>query len=369
MPHLAQILYSGLGGHGDVAFGITAGDRDRVFSYAMGFLGIEPLLPAYAEKCKNEAVAYRYLRAVSRKPWLGWPGVYAWLRATKPDFLILHSPTALLPCLAYARTRRIPLVMVEHQPNVLKKRSEWVFSRLGMASADCIVALTPQYLDELRSALGAAYRPEKVRLIANGISVQAFSGRIRSLDRSNTITIGMAARFTKLKRFDLAVDMLAALIKRRPNVEWRVTLAGGGEEWEAVRARAATFGLSDRIDFPGVLGKPELARWMRDLDVYVHLTEGEAMSISILQAMASALPIAASRVPGVDAILDNVEPLGRLVAAQTGDAFAAAVISFVDEPEEAAGMGQRARQACVERYSDTRMFDAYRTLLNEIGRP
>lgn len=365
VPRLAQLFYSGLGGHGDVAFGIAEADGNGAFEHVMGFLGIEPLLPAYAERCDRNGYARTYIRAEAGRPWRSWGKIYRWLKETRPDFLLLHSPPALLPCLAYARRHRMPLIMVEHQPNVLKRKSEWVATRLGMRWADRVVLLTPQYQEEMRARLGWRFRSEKVRVIPNGVSTRLFHPADARPTGTGRTVVGMAARFTKAKRFDLAVDTLAELIGRRPDVNWRLTLAGGGEEWEAVKARAAAAGLADRVELPGTLEKPALADWFRKVDLYIHITEGETMSMSILQAMASELPICASRVRGVDAVLPADDSLGLLVAPQTSSAFAEALIALNDDPARAGAMAEHARQACVQGFSDTHMFDQYQKVLAE----
>lgn len=366
-PRLAQLFYSGLGGHGDVAFGIAEADADGAFEHVMGFLGIEPLLPAYAERCDQNGYERIYIRALAGRPWRSWGQIYRWLKETRPDFLLLHSPSALLPCLAYARRHRMPLIMVEHQPNVLKRKSEWAATRLGMKWADRVVLLTPQYEQEMRDRLGGRFRAAKVRVIPNGVSTRQFRPADEHSTTAGQTVVGMAARFTKAKRFDLAVDTLAELIERRPDVSWRLTLAGGGEEWEPVKARAEAAGLADRVQMPGTLEKPALADWFRMVDLYIHITEGETMSMSILQAMASQLPICASRVRGVDAVLPTDDSLGLLVAPQTGSAFAEALIALADDPARAEAMAARARQACVQGFSDTHMFGQYQKVLAEFS--
>lgn len=368
-PRLAQLFYSGLGGHGDVAFGIAEADATGAFEHVMGFLGIEPLLPAYAERCDRNGYSRTYIRAVAGRPWQSWGKIYRWLKRTRPDFLLLHSPPALLPCLAYARRHGIALIMVEHQPNVLKRKSDWAATRLGMKWADRVVLLTSQYEEEMRARLGRRFRSTKVRVIPNGVSTRQFRPADERRAATGQTVVGMAARFTKAKRFDLAVDTLAELIARRPDVDWRLSLAGGGEEWEAVRARAEAAGLADRVEMPGTLEKPALADWFREVDLYIHITEGETMSMSILQAMASRLPICASRVRGVDAVLPTDDSLGLLVAPQEAAAFADALFELADDPGRASAMAERARQACVQGFSDTHMFSQYQKVLAEFPQP
>ena len=358
-----QILYSGLGGHGDVAFGIISGDRERRFDHALGFFGIEPLLADYATRCERLVVGHAHLPSVAGRPWRGWPAMLKWLHGTAPDAIILHTTTALPPALLYARLAGIPLVAVEHQPNALKSRAEWAASRAVFRFADRVVMLTEQSANEIRSRLGGAFRSDKAVIISNGIDTERYARGERAFPPDGPVVVGMAARFTPMKRQDLTIAMIERLVAVRPEVDWRLRLAGAGEEWEHVTRVASQSAVAERITLTGALNKNELANFFRSLDIYVHITEGETLSVSLLEAMAAGLPIAASNVRGVDALLGSDPSLARLVEEQSGSAFADAVLGFVNWPDHAQQMAQRARAACRERYSQERMFSGYAALI------
>lgn len=361
---VVQILYSGLGGHGSVAFSLQAaastGDH-RGWRGAMIFLGIEPLLPEYRSLCEQHDLPYRYVRARAGAPWRSWPGLLAALRATAPDAIVLHSVKTILPCWLYARMRGIPLIAVEHQANALKTASEWVASRLLMRLADAVVVLTPAYRDALRARLGRAWCERKVQVIPNGIDTDAFApGEKRRRDGS--VTIGMASRLAGNKRHEVLVRAIAQL--RGEGGDWRLTLAGDGETRAAIAAQVAEAGLDQAVTLPGYLGAEALRDWFATLDIYVHATDGETLSTSILQAMAMELPIVGSDVAGVTELLGEGGGCGLVAEAQTPEAFASAVRRLIDDPGAAQAMARRARALSVSTYSQAAMFAGYRQLLD-----
>lgn len=369
-PVIAQILYSGLGGHGGVAFAMIEADGQRRWQHALGFLGIEPLLPAYAERCADEGLEYHYIPAVARRPWQSYLPVYRWLQRVRPDAVLLHSPPSLFPTWLHARRNKVPVIVVEHQPNELKTRQDWLFSRLTMRMADAIVLLTPRYRTELAAALGSAFRSEKVRVIANGIDTAAFRGAQPFAKRpSNVVRIGMAARFSRTKRFDLMLDMLQILRSGNPKTKWQLSLAGSGEQWTDVcrSAKSSSFGSS--LVFEGLLSGLALSDWYRGLDIYCHASDGETLSISVLQAMAAGLPIVGSDVEGINYLLSGDPPAGWLVDRPTGEAFAEAVEAIVSQPGEAQAMGDRAQHIAELCFSSNGMFKAYEDLVAELIRP
>jgi glycosyltransferase involved in cell wall biosynthesis len=360
---VAQIIYSGMGGHGSVAFSLVHADLTRKWQAVVGFFGVEPLLPAYAQTCEAQGIPFQYFPACSGKSWRAWPSIFLWLRYCGPQAIILHSVTALLPCVIYARWRRVPLVLVEHQPNALKTHIEWVFSYLSMLLASWIVVLTPAYDMELRERLGLFYRRAKVRVIANGIDTARFAPSCRPVKQQRVARLGMAARFTSSKRQDVLVEMMAVLRRREPGLGWRLSLAGDGDGREGIKRKVLASDLGACVSLLGPLNEDELIDWYKTLDVYLHASDGETLSTAMLQAMASGLPIVASDVPGIRSLVAGKSTCGSLVADQSPEGFADAVLRLVKEPEIARNFREESRRIAVNSYDHARMFMEYSRLV------
>jgi glycosyltransferase involved in cell wall biosynthesis len=350
-----------LGGHGSVAFSLIDADSNAEWQPLMGFFGVEPLSPAYAERCQAREIFYEYFAALPGKSWRAWPRIFRWLTGSRPEAIVLHSVTALLPCKVYARIEKVPLIVVEHQANALKRPSEWLFSLLAMLLADQVVVLTPAYDRELKERLSLFYRASKVSIIPNGVDKLRFRPRDRSQGR--TARLGMAARFTGIKRQDVLIDMMAELRRREPGIEWRLSLAGDGEGWENIHRKARAKALDNCVNLPGQLDEDRLIEWYQEIDFYLHASEGETLSTALLQAMACALPIVASDVPGIRSLVSGETNCGVLVENQSPAGFAEAVIRLVKEPKAAAELGDAGRQLIEKYYSQNHMFAKYQALL------
>lgn len=361
---LIQILFSGLGGHGSVAFSLIEADRELRLQHILGFLGTAPLLEDYVAKCEAHSFPYRYIRASARKPWVAWPAVARWLDATRPDAILLHSTSAILPCRWHAWRRRIPLVAIEHTPNAVKTRSEWIASGLTMLLADRVVLLTSQYQAELSDALGPLYRPDKVCIIPNGIDTDIFHPP-QQPRAMREVWLGMAARFSHAKRQEVLVQMMMSLRRLYPEVVWRLSLAGDGERLAPVRALVSNLGLDDTVRLEGQLDESTLAKWYRGLDVYVHASDAETLSTSLLQAMASGLPVVASDIPGIRNLLGGEGKCG-LLATNAGPAFAEQVARLTNDVASARDLSERSRATCKRLYSNVAMRDNYLTLINQL---
>lgn len=361
---VTQILYSGLGGHGSVAFSLAQAAKEAGrWSNSLVFMGVEPTLDSYRDQCRSQGYGFAEVIIRPRRAWMSWGRLLRTLDSLAPDAIVLHSVKAILPCAWYAWRKGIPLIAVEHQPNSLKSRAEWWVSRRLQQLAGAVVLLTPDYQRDLQAALGRAWRAEKIHLIANGIDTTLFSPAGKALDRTKVV-IGMAARMTTLKRQELLIDALA-LLQSHSGAEWRLSLAGDGETAGLLKEKAEASGLSASVAFPGYLDEPALLAWFRTLDIYAHASNGETLSTSLLQAMALGLPIVGSDVPGISDLLEKKGGAGLLVQ-QSPDAFASAFEQLLADPGMRETLGHRARTLAESEFSQRRMFERYDELVGAL---
>jgi len=100
---------------------------------------------------------------------------------------------------------------------------------------------------------------------------------------------------------------------------------------------------------------------MRELDIFVLASLNEGISNTILEAMASALPIVATRVGGnTELIVDGVT--GKLVAPGVADELADSIVAYVDDIERRRAHGASARERAVGSFSLENMVARYSEL-------
>ena len=363
---VAQLLYSGLGGHASVAFSLVDGLIAKKYRFIMGFLGIEPIVPSYENYCQGKVIDFNYFRATAGKPIYTWPRVLFWLFKKNPDLLILHSVKSIIPCMIFSAFSRKPLVFVEHQPIQLRGKSDLICSYLGMKFSKKVVYLSNDYSDAMRKILGKTFDSEKIEIIPNGIDVDKFSPK-GSVDlKKDRIVFGMAARFADTRRQDVLVETVEKLLEEAPQVNWHLTLAGNGTTFGRIEKLVQDRGLSQNVTLAGHLDEAELIKWFHDLDIYVHATEGETLSTSMLQAMACGIPMVASNVPGVSNLLQHGNSLGVLVDEQRPSSFCSAILALVSDPERTFRMVQNATRVVQDKFSNYAMAKHYAKVIDEI---
>lgn len=358
---VAQFLYSGLGGHGSVAFSLIEGDLERRWSNALGFIGIEPLLDDYSRRCEAAQIPFSYFHAVEGRPWARWRSIHEWLNSIRPEAIICHGGPGLIPSYVYARRRGVPLVFVEHTSALARKWTEKLYGRVGLLAADAVVVLTEEF--EPAAKTSGARRCGKLRVIPNGVNTDRFWPSGRNWAKRSSTRLGMASRLTGTKRHEILITVLGHLRQIRPDHQWTLSFAGDGEERRRLEELARPLGCQ-AVEFTGTLNEAALATWYRGLDLYVHASDTEALSTAILQAMASGLPIVASDVPGIAAVLRN----GTAILKDNRDAegWAEKIAELTGSPEQAAALATNARALCERNYNHLKMHRAYDALIRSL---
>ena len=123
----------------------------------------------------------------------------------------------------------------------------------------------------------------------------------------------------------------------RPNRPGSLILVGPGDDRQRLETLAASLGIAGRVQFTGGVDNP--AEYPRAADVFVLPSVAEGMSNSLLEAMATALPCAASGIGGnTDLIEDGVT--GRLVVDATPKAWTRPLAELLDKPSQSQHLGR-----------------------------
>jgi glycosyltransferase involved in cell wall biosynthesis len=176
------------------------------------------------------------------------------------------------------------------------KRSRNLYRRLALGRSAALVV--PSRTLE-RIALEIWDQPRsRVRLIANGIDTRAYAkapkrdALPRVVKQKGEFWIGTLAGLRKVKNLPALVRACAELPE-----EWQLVIAGEGPEREAILAEAAARGIEHRVHLPGFVGEPAKAVGL--FDVFALSSHSEQSPISVIEAMAAGLPVAAPRVGDV----------------------------------------------------------------------
>ncbi len=233
------------------------------------------------------------------------------------------------------------------------------------------VALSHQLESYLTDRIGVA--PERVEQIYNGVDTRRFhpSGKGRTridgspFDAPDLWVVGTVGRLQSVKdQVTLARAFVRALeLAPAARDRLRLVIAGDGPLRAQVEQVLDAAGVRDLAWLAGARNDvPEL---MRGLDAFVLPSIAEGISNTILEAMATALPIVATKVGGNGELLDD-QVTGRLVPAQDPDAMARALLDDFQRRPAAVRRGVAARLEVERKFSLDQMVAAYGDLYERL---
>jgi glycosyltransferase involved in cell wall biosynthesis len=210
---------------------------------------------------------------------------------------------------------------------------------------------------------------KKVHVIPNGVDTERFrwsaSRRARAREQlgcdADTPVCGIVAALRPEKNHELFLQAAARVHNERPDA--RFVMIGDGEQRERLQQLAGQLGVTDNVQFLG--NRSDVADLLPAFDVFSLTSHNEANPVSILEAMASAVPVVATRVGSVaESVVDGLT--GYLVDPGDVDALTRHWLALLADGARAREMGTAGREAVCARWSLDRMVEGYQRLIREI---
>jgi len=247
-----------------------------------------------------------------------------------------------------------------------RNRRRNIIRRVVTPLADRVVVVSRDLERWLVDTVGVARR--KIVLVPNGVDTRRFSdarpaGRKAVLGLADSIpVIGTIGRLAPVKNYADLIRAFASTALTHPDAV--LVFAGDGPSRHELDELVRTRGLAGRVRFLGA--RDDVAELLRAFDVFALSSIKEGLSFTMLEAMASGLPIVATRVGG-NAELVESGVSGTLVAAGDPGALATALGRYLTHPALAAAHGRGARRRAVERFGVDVMLDGYRELYRSLS--
>jgi glycosyltransferase involved in cell wall biosynthesis len=165
------------------------------------------------------------------------------------------------------------------------------------------------------------------------------------------------------KGVDLLLDTWAEVSPRHPG--WRLRVHGSGPDEEALRRRCTALGLDGSVEWAGQTD--DVAGALRRSSVFVLASRGEGFPLSLLEAMACAVPcVAFDCAPGVREIVRHEED-GLLARPGNTSELARHLGRLLEDADLRNAMGDRAREN-VRRFSPAAITDRWERLFDLLER-
>ena len=286
----------------------------------------------------------------------------ATLRSMEAEVIHTHGPYAHLYGTVAARLAgNCRVVHTMHGFPWPRTRRRRMLNRLSSALTSYVVAVSNDLASYARRELNV--REEKLRVIHNGINVDAFAEQ-NGRDWTKREGAIMVARLSPEKDFQ-SLLMAADLVRKR-HPDFRLMLAGEGPQRGEVEGLIRKLDLDQHVKLLGT--RSDVPDLLASARVFILSSHTEGLSVALLEAMACGLPVVATAVGGNPEVVVDGDT-GFLVAERSPDQLAGRLLWLLEHPDKAKWMGEAGRHRVREMFSVRRMVESYEKLYwRSVGR-
>lgn len=272
--------------------------------------------------------------------------LYKFIKLKRPDIVHTYLFTASLYGRIVARLAGVPFVISSERSTEVWKKKSYIITDYILSKFTNRIIVNAKAIKEMlikREKIPA----KKIQVIYNGLDLNRLISKETNIEEikkklnifNGNKIIGIVGRLTKEK--DHITFLRAAKIISDYYDNANFLVVGGGDLRGELEGYASVLGISNKVIFTGKTNN--VAETLRAIDVFVSTSLYEGCSNAILEAMASGLPVVATKVGGNPEIV-NDGLTGILVPPRNPDLLAEAVLSLLNNPELRKTMGKNGRE-------------------------
>lgn len=200
---------------------------------------------------------------------------------------------------------------------------------------------------------------EKVQLIYNGINLELYKPVNRS--SKEFFTIATVGRAVPVKNQLTLIKAVELLVKQNSEIQHqlRLVIVGDGELFSMLQTYILENKLENNIELLG--SRDDVSAILQTVDLFVLPSLAEGIALTLLEAMATALPVIATNVGGnPELIIDGKN--GSLIPIQDEKRLAAVILNYLNSPDLCKKHGVAARKTVEEQFSLSVMTNKYLAL-------
>jgi L-malate glycosyltransferase len=257
------------------------------------------------------------------------------------------------------------LIWSRRDMGILRSRKHEIAYRMMARLPDAVFAVSEQVR---RHCIDVDQIPaERVEAIYNGIDLAQWGDTSQRTGLFSAPVIATVGNIRRVKGHDVFVRAAAAIASEFPSASFVIAGEVLEKEYYAeLKQLISQLDLEGKVHFAG--GINDLAKFLREVDLFVLPSRSEGFSNAIVEAMAAGLPVVATDVGGnAEAVVDGIT--GRIVPPSDAEELADAIREILRNPQHAQTMGISARRRVAERFTTEAMMKkittAYRRVLKQ----
>jgi L-malate glycosyltransferase len=277
-----------------------------------------------------------------------------------PD--VIHAQSALYGGALAIRIKQkvdVPVVIQEHlskyltyQIGIHQKRA----AKQAMSLANEVYSVSGNLARRIQDDFGI----ENVKVIGNSVNTDLFAPSLKQKDLFPFVLTSIGS-LSSNKGFDILLKAFQFISSDR-NV--RLQIVGTGSEVSNLQALAQNLGIADKVNFLGFVSRQDICDVIANSHVVVSASYTETFGITLIEAMASGVPVVSTRSGGPESFV--IPDTGILCSPGNVDELESAMRSMVEN--YASYSPQKIRQYCLENFSEkviaSKWINIYAQLVN-----
>ena len=278
------------------------------------------------------------------------------IRDHKLNLIETHGYKGHLIGYALSRFAGVPWVAVAHgwTSENWKIAVYNALERFLLKRADAAVAVSPPLHETLLALRGE----QGTHLVFNAIELQEPTSRVPD---PQTLTLGVIGRFSPEKGQDVMIAALPQVLEQNPHV--RLKIIGDGQERSALEGQAAQLGIEQHVEFTG--WRSDMPEQYYSLDALVLSSRSEGLPFAVLEAMSYGVPVIATRVGAIDAVL-TPDATGWIVEPGDEAALARGINTALADLQRLQAVGMAGRRSLHPKFSPDQRAAAMRQIYTEV---
>jgi L-malate glycosyltransferase len=284
-------------------------------------------------------------------------------------YAIPHAVSGYLAREMLKTVRHLPVVTTLHGTDITlvgRDPSFLPITKFGIEQSDAVTAIS-NYLSDATRETFCMDCP--IEVIYNFIDADYYCRA-----PADQVKLGVApederillhiSTFRPVKRITDCVEVLA-LLRTRHGVTARLVMCGDGPERADAQALAVRLGVAEYIDFVGKQPQSEVRKYLSIADLLLLPSQSESFGLVALEAMASEVPVIATRVGGLPEVVEEGET-GYLFEVGDTEGMADAAAALLADEEKREQFGKRGREIAIGRFSTEKIIPQYERLYQRV---
>ena len=258
------------------------------------------------------------------------------LSETRAQLLHIYFGQIAVHLLPLIRAWKNPSIVSFHGADVMVDMNKPAYREATLQMLEAVKLVLVRSESLRRALVDLGCDPAKVELQRTGIPLEQFPFRERSVPENGEWRFVQAGRLIEKKGLPVTLRAFAIFVQQYPNAT--LTIAGEGPLLDELQRIACELNIAEHVSFTGFVSQEQLREIYYRSHIFLHPSQTghdgnqEGIPNSMLEAMATGLPVLATRHGGIPEAIENGVS-GVLVPERDHEALAKALLDAAKDPD------------------------------------